>query len=66
MKLDDIDQLKAKLREHLKAVGAERNKIDETLDELQQLRSDCEDAEEGIFDAITALDNARDALSRLV
>jgi DNA repair ATPase RecN len=66
MKLEDIDLLKKKLQDHLATVGKERDKIDETLDELNSLKNDCEDAEESIFDAIRALDDARDALSRLV
>lgn len=47
------------IEKHMKQVAKDRDKIDEFIQTLEQLREDCQDA----FDSLT---DARDALSRLV
>lgn len=49
----------AQIAARQKAVGLERDKLDNLIDELRSLREDCDEA----YDA---LQTARDALSRLV
>lgn len=44
MKIKDIDQINKKLDAHLKQIATSRNKIDETISELEGLRSDWDDA----------------------
>lgn len=48
-----------KIEEHMKAVAAERDKLDDTISELHQLRESCDTA-------YCDLHHARDALSELV
>jgi len=48
-----------KLEKHMKAVGVQRDKLDETIQELGSLKECCERAKE-------CLQDARDALSELV
>lgn len=59
MNKTEINKLVKKLDKHMKAVAAERDRIDETIGEFNQLRDDCKKAYDSLQDA-------RDALSELV
>ena len=48
-----------KIEKHMKAVGVQRDKLDDTIQQLSILKECCERAEE-------CLQEARDALSELV
>lgn len=52
-------QLIAQITKRQTAIGRERDQLDNLIGELETLRSDCQDAYESLQDA-------RDALSRLV
>lgn len=61
-----IDALIKKIDAHQKGVAKERDRIDETIDSLNSLREDCDQASEALLDAKNALENARDELSKQV
>lgn len=65
MKIKDIDKIDKQLNSHLIQISKARNNLAETISELQGLMFDCDEAIDGIRDAKSALDNARDALSKL-
>lgn len=55
----DYAEIINKIEAHMKAIAAERDKIDDTISELSQLKDNCDTAYDDLH-------HARDALSELV
>jgi len=54
-----IESIVKNIDKHMAKVASDRDKLDEFIDELEQLKEDCTEAYDNLTDA-------RDALSRLV
>ena len=55
----EAKRIQAMIEKHMKAVGQRRDKLDEAIGELEDLRNVCQNAYDALWDA-------RDALSELV